>query len=189
RSRASGSHRQRTDCGPDSYLDASSTVTAPVTPPAATSDSGPWAKPDGRSHAVATMPTKVTRATVTDRRGRRATTGVNWCAAPRTAVVRKASMPTCTAASAPGWAGDVTMRSAANHTASPKSERPRPAAARKLSGTDGGGTDSPGTGTDGGAGAVRGAGCVWTTTCLSLFLLACARRIIAGSEARPEAGG
>src|SRR5690606_6740489 len=161
---------------------ASSTVTAPVTPPAATSDSGPWAKPDGSSHAVATMPTSVSRATATDRRGRRATTGVNWCAAPRTAVVRNASIPTWTAATAPGWAGAVTMRSAANQTASPKSERPRPAAARKLSGTDGGGTDAPRPGTNGAAGAVRGAGSVWTTTCLSLFLLVNARRITPGSR-------
>src|SRR5690606_30857279 len=144
----------------------------PVIPPASTSASGPWANPDGSIQAVATMPTRVTRAAGTDRRGRRPTTGVNWCAAPSTAVVRKASMPTCTAATEPGWVGMSTMRSAENHAASPNATRPTPAAARNPSGTDAGGTAAVAPGTNGAAvgadaGAVAGiCGAVggWTVT-------------------------
>src|SRR5690606_27201716 len=129
--------------GPERFQAARVTVRAPTTPPAATRDSGPWAKPDGRSQAVATVPASVRQAAGTDRSGRRPTTGANWWRAPSTAVVRKASIPTWTAETAPGWVGDPTSRSAANHTARPKPARPAPAAARNPSGTDAGGTAAP----------------------------------------------
>src|SRR5690606_28549604 len=118
---------------------------------------GPWAKPEGRSQAVTTIPASVARAAAIDRSGRRPTTGANWWAAPRTAVVRKASTPTCTAATAPGWEGAATIRSAANHTASPKAARPTPPAARKPSGTLGGGTVAAAPGMKGAAAGARAA--------------------------------
>src|SRR5690606_5034217 len=111
------------------------------------------AKPVGRSQAVATIPTSVAHATCDERSGRPATTGTNWWSAPSTAVVRNASMPTCTADTAPGCVGDDTRRSAANHTANPNPQRPTAAAARNASGIAGGGAVTCGTGAGDGTGA------------------------------------
>jgi Aconitase family (aconitate hydratase) len=96
------------------------------------------------------------------------TTGVNWCRAPSTPVDRVASTPKWAAATTWSAVGSATAAARAQTTAAPHATSPRAAAARKLSGTDGGGTTvgspggrpgqapGPGRGGDGAADACGG---------------------------------
>src|ERR1035437_7399547 len=116
------------------------------TPPASTTDSCLVAKPNGNNHAPASQLRNVARESGSERNGRWVITGVNWWMAPSTPIERVASMARSAAATT--WSSVALPvpyeRNQINVT--PHPTRPSDAAARKLNGTDGGGTalGSPG---------------------------------------------
>src|SRR5665213_3954396 len=122
------------------------TAKAANTPPVSTTYSCWVAKPKGSSHAPASQLRNVARERRTERNGRWVITGVNWWMAPSTPIERVASMARCAAATTWSSVG-LTMPYERNQiNATPQPTRPSDAAARKLNGTDGGGTalGSPG---------------------------------------------
>lgn len=91
-------------------------------------------------HAPGTNNTPATTPAGIDLSGLAPTTGPNWCNAPRTAVLRNASTPRCTAARTWSALGEITAVGAVIMTAVPNLMRPTPAAAMKPSGSHAGGT-------------------------------------------------
>src|SRR5665213_1045637 len=126
---------------------ASSATARPANiPPAWTTDSCVVAKPRGSNHAPASQLRNVARESRTERKGRWVITGVNWWTAPSTPIERVASMARCAAATTRSSVGSTMPTERNQINATPHPTKPSDAAARKLNGTDGGGTalGSPG---------------------------------------------
>src|ERR1017187_3864486 len=145
---ATGAPLPRTDNGWALLTTNKVTANAANAPPVSTTRSCWVAKPNGSNHAPASQVRNVARESRTERNGRWVITGVNWWMAPSTPIERVASMARCAAATTWSSVG-LTMPYERNQiNVTPHPTRPSGAAARKLNGTDGGGTalGSPGGG-------------------------------------------